>query len=93
MTKTKIGITMMAADFAMEPIELAREIEARGFESFWVPEHSNIPVSRETPWPGSLTGEPLPQEYSHLHDAFVVLAMAAAVTTKLRLGASVLLPA
>ena len=93
MTKTKIGITMMSADFAMEPSELAREIEARGFESFWVPEHSNIPVSRETPWPGSLSGEPLPEEYSHLHDAFVVLAMAAAVTTKLRLGASVLLPA
>ena len=84
---------MMAADFAMAPAELAREIEARGFESFWVPEHSNIPVSRETPWPGSLSGEPLPEEYSHLHDAFVALSMAAAVTTTLRLGASVLLPA
>jgi len=87
----RIGITMMTADFAMRPDELAREIEARGFESMWVPEHSHIPVSRETPWPGSLDGAPLPEEYSHLYDAFVALSMAAAVTSRIRLGTSVLL--
>lgn len=90
-SEVRIGITMMTADFAMRPDELAREVEARGFESLWVPEHSNIPVSRDSPWPGSLDGAPLPEEYSHLHDAFVALSMAAAVTTRLRLGTSVLL--
>ena len=48
-------------------------------------------MSRETPWPGSLTGEPLPEVYSHLLDMTVSLAMAAAVTTRLRLGTSVAL--
>lgn len=89
--QVRIGITLMSADTAIRPDELAREAEARGFESLWVPEHSNIPTSRESPWPGSLDGAPLPTEYSHLHDAFVALSMAAAVTTTLRLGTSVLL--
>jgi len=93
MTCSRIGITMLNADFAISQVELAREAEHRGFESYWVPEHSNIPISRESPWPGSLTGEALPEEYSHMHDAFISLTMAAAVTTKLRLGTSVLLPA
>jgi len=87
----RIGVTLLTADFAIRPDDLAREVEARGFESLWVPEHSNIPVSRESPWPGSLDGAPLPVEYSHLHDAFVALSMAAAVTQRLRLGTSVLL--
>lgn len=90
-TSARFGITLMTADFAIRPDVLAREIEARGFESLWVPEHSNIPISRESPWPGSLDGAELPTEYSHLHDAFVALSMAAAVTNQLRLGTSVLL--
>ena len=89
--QVRIGITLMSADTAIRPDELAREAEARGFESLWVPEHSNIPTSRESPWPGSLDGAPLPDEYAHLHDAFVALSMAAAVTSTLRLGTSVLL--
>jgi probable F420-dependent oxidoreductase len=90
-TTARIGITLLSADFAIRPDDLAREAEARGFESLWLPEHSNIPISRESPWPGSLDGAPLPPEYSHLHDALVALSMAAAVTTELRLGTSVLL--
>ena len=91
--RARIGVTIYSVDYTMRPDDLAREIEARGFESFWVPEHSNIPTSRKSPWPGSLTGEPLPREYSHMLDAFVALSMAAAVTTKLRLGTGVMLPA
>lgn len=93
MARARIGVTMYSVDFAIRPDELAREAEARGFESLWVPEHSNIPLTRKTPWPGSLTGEPLPKEYSHMHDAFVALSMAAAVTSTIRLGTGVMLPA
>lgn len=89
----RIGITMMLGDTGIHPAELAAAVEERGFESLWLPEHSHIPVSRETPWPGSLTGEPLPEIYSHLVDLTVALSMAAAVTTRIRLGTSVLLPA
>src|SRR3970282_1743862 len=28
------------------------EMEARGFESLWLPEHTHIPASRRSPWPG-----------------------------------------
>jgi probable F420-dependent oxidoreductase len=87
----RIGISLMLGDDGISPAELARAVEERGFESLWLPEHSHIPVSRETPWPGSLTGEPLPEVYSHLLDMTVSLAMAAAVTTRLRLGTSVAL--
>lgn len=93
MTTVRVGISLMSAHTAIRPDVLAREVESRGFESLWLPEHSNIPISRESPWPGSLTGAPLPDEYRRLHDVFVALSMAAAVTTTLRLGTSVLLMA
>lgn len=92
MTETaRIGISLLSGDRGIAPAELAVAVEERGFESLWLPEHSHIPVSRETPWPGSLSGEPLPEVYSRLLDATVSLAMAAAVTTRLQLGTSVLL--
>ena len=92
MTETaRIGISLLSGDSGITPTELARSVEERGFESLWLPEHSHIPTSLETPWPGSLSGEPLPEIYSRLLDTTVSLAMAAAVTTRLRLGTSVLL--
>ncbi len=87
----RIGITIMGTDRGVRPDVLARAVEERGFESLWLPEHSHIPTSRETPWPGSLSGEPLPEMYARLPDALVSLAMAAAVTTRLRLGTGVLI--
>ena len=78
MTQTvRIGISLMLGDDGISPAELARAVEERGFESLWLPEHSHIPVSRETPWPGSLNGEPLPDVYSHLLAMTVSLPMAA----------------
>ena len=90
-TTARIGISLMSGDDGISPVELAHAVEDRGFESLWLPEHSHIPTSRTTPWPGSLSGEPLPEVYSRLLDVTVSLAMAAAVTTRLRLGTSVLL--
>ena len=51
-------------------------------------EHTHIPVSRRTPWPG---GGPLPKEYAHTLDPFVGLAAAAAVTQRLKLGTGICL--
>ena len=57
----KIGVTIHATDRAMNPVEVAREAEARGFYSFYIPEHTHIPTSRRTPAP---TGTPeLGEEY------------------------------
>lgn len=90
-TTARIGITLMLGDRGISPVELAEAVEERGFESLWLPEHSHIPTSRTTPWPGSLSGEPLPEVYSRLLDVTVALSMAAAVTSQIRLGTSVLL--
>ena len=82
------GVTMFATDYAIRPDELAREMESRGFESLWLPEHTHIPVSRRSPWPG---GAPLPQEYWHTYDPFVALTAAAMATTNLRVATGICL--
>ena len=84
----EIGAFMFVTDYSMGPAELARLLEERGFESMWVPEHTHIPVSRRSPWPG---GADLPQEYWHSYDPFVALSAAAAVTTNLKLGTGICL--
>jgi len=82
------GVMMFATDYAIRPDDLAREAEGRGFESIWFPEHTHIPTSRRSPWPG---GAELPKEYWHTHDLFVALTMAAAVTKKIKLGTGICL--
>ena len=83
----KIGVCIFATDYAIRIDELAREMEARRFESLWVPEHTHIPTSRRSPF---AAGE-LPEEYKHTHDPFVSLMAAAAVTTKLKVGTGICL--
>lgn len=87
----RIGITTFCLDDSLHPVALARAVEERGFDSLWLPEHSHIPASRRSLWPGSLTGEALPDYYWRMQDQFVALAMAAAVTERMLLGTSVTL--
>ncbi len=70
------------------PGDLARELEARGFDSVWVPEHSHIPVDRRSPYPN---GGPLPGSYFHMMDPWVSIAAAAAETSTLTLGTGICL--
>jgi probable F420-dependent oxidoreductase len=84
----KIGVTMFATDYAIAPHELAAEAEARGFESVWFPEHSHIPTSRKSPWPG---GAELPKWYYDTYDPFVAMGAAAVVTKTIKLGTGVCL--
>lgn len=84
----KFGVVMFPTEYAISPVELGRAVEGLGFESLWFTEHTHIPASRLSPWPG---GPELPREYSHLLDPFVSLATVAAATERLRLGFSVCL--
>ncbi len=84
----KFGIFMFATEYSIGPAELAQAAEERGFDWLLLPEHTHIPTSRRTPWPG---GAELPEEYRHTLDPFVALAMAAAVTRHLRVGTGVCL--
>jgi probable F420-dependent oxidoreductase len=87
----KIGVTIHATDKAISPVELAREAEDRGFYSLYLPEHTHIPTSRRTPPP---TGETeLAEEYLRSPDPYIALAAASTVTSRIRLGTGVALPA
>ena len=84
----KFGVNMFPTDYAIPPHELAIEAEARGFESVWFPEHSHIPTSRKSPWPG---GAELPKWYYDTYDPFLAIAAAAVVTKTIKLGTGVCL--
>jgi probable F420-dependent oxidoreductase len=88
-----IGVLIFPTDQTIDPIELAREAEARGFESLWFPEHSHIPTSRVTPWGGNKDAPPLPEFYWRTHDPFVSLAACAAVTSEIKLATGICLVA
>ncbi len=88
-----IGVMIFPTDKSIQPVELAREVEARGLESLWFPEHSHIPTSRETPWGGREGAPPLPEQYWRSHDQFIALAACAAVTSRIRLGTGITLVA
>ena len=81
-----IGIFIFATDSTMQPVELGREAEDRGFESIWLPEHSHIPS-------GLASNPRLPEYYWHSHDAVVALAAMAATTERIRLGTGITLVA
>jgi len=84
----KFGIAIFPTDYAIPMAELGPAVEQAGFESLWVAEHSHIPVSRETPWPG---GAELPKHYWHTLDPFVALTAAALATKKLNVGTGICL--
>ncbi|MGB1880014.1 MAG: LLM class F420-dependent oxidoreductase [Gammaproteobacteria bacterium] len=84
----KFGTMLYSTDYAMRPDEFALACEERGFESVWLPEHTHIPASRRTPFPG---GGDLPQDYWHILDPFLALTAAAAVTKTIKLATGVCL--
>jgi probable F420-dependent oxidoreductase len=84
----RVGVFYFPVHYGIEPAELGRALEERGYESLFVCEHTHIPVSRRTPFP---SGGELPKRYVHTHDPFVALSFAAAATKKLRLGTGICL--
>ena len=84
----KFGIYIFPTDYSAGPAEIGRAVEERGFESLFFPEHTHIPASRQTQFPG---GGDLPREYSHCMDPFVALTAAAAVTTTLKVATGICL--
>jgi probable F420-dependent oxidoreductase len=84
----ELGLFIFPTAYTIEPGRLAQLAEERGFGRLFFPEHTHIPASRHTPYPG---GGELPREYSHTHDPFVALGAAAASTTRIGLGTGVCL--
>ena len=84
----KLGLCHFPTDYAMPFPELAVAAEERGFESIWLAEHSHIPASRRTPFPG---GGELPKMYYDTLDPFVALSAAAVMTSRIKLATGICL--
>ena len=84
----EFGASMFFTDYSMRPEELAQALEARGFESVWAPEHSHIPLSRKSPFPG---GGDVPKRYYDVMDPFVTLTAAAMATKTLKVATGICL--
>jgi probable F420-dependent oxidoreductase len=82
------GIGFFATHDAIGPAALARLVEEHGHAALYFPEHSHIPASRASPYPG---GGELPRKYAHTYDLFVALAAAATATSRLRIGSGICL--
>jgi probable F420-dependent oxidoreductase len=86
------GLVLFTSDRGITPAAAARLAEDHGFTTFYVPEHTHIPVRRQAAHP--TTGdESLPDDrYMRTLDPWVSLATAAAVTDRIRLSTAVSLP-
>jgi probable F420-dependent oxidoreductase len=84
----RFGYISMNSAAGIRPDALARELEERGFDSLWLPEHSHIPTSRKSAYPA---GGDLPEGYLHMMSPLVSLAAATAATTGLVVATGVCL--
>jgi probable F420-dependent oxidoreductase len=84
----KFGVAIFPTEYAISMTELAPSAEQLGFESLWVAEHSHIPTSRQSPWPG---GPELPKHYWHTMDPFVALGAAALASKTIRVATGICL--
>src|SRR5215469_18918279 len=89
----KFGVVLFTSDRGITPARAAQAAEASGFDSFFVPEHTHIPVRRQAPHPQTGTQELPDDRYLRTLDPWVALSTAAAVTSTIRLGTAVALPA
>ena len=82
------GVAIFPTHDAIAPADMARLAEEHGLESLFFPEHTHIPASRESPYPG---GPSLPRKYAHTYDLFVAITAAVTATSRLRVGSGVCL--
>src|SRR5690348_15156283 len=78
-TTVEFGVSIFPTDYSIDLPQLGREVEARGFDVLLFPEHTHIPASRRSPWPG---GPELPRHYWHTVDPFVACAVVSQHTSR-----------
>jgi probable F420-dependent oxidoreductase len=88
----RFGIVLFTSDRGITPAQAALAAEERGFDTFWVPEHTHIPVRRDAPHPGTVDGSLPDERYLRTLDPWVALGTAAAVTSRIELATAVALP-
>ena len=78
-----VGLVVPLPAYTLDPAFYARKAEELGFESLWYHEHPILPVSSDSPFPA--TGGEIPWTYAHFTEPYIALAMAAAVTERIKL--------
>ena len=86
-----IGIISILTDMSADPAIVAKHGEDLGFESYWAPDHTILPVTFSDSYPGGAPGAEPPDYLWQMPDPLLALSRAAAVTSKIRLGTGVIL--
>jgi probable F420-dependent oxidoreductase len=86
-----IGIAQTVANKDASAVEVAKHAEALGFESYWAPDHTILPLTYSVPYPGGGPNDPEPDYLWQMADPLMMLANIAGATSKIRLGTGVLL--
>ena len=68
---------------------VAQRAEEIGYDSLWVLQRTLKPVQPQVPYPATADGQ-LPDEYKIVFDPIESLTFAAAVTSRIQLGTSVI---
>ena len=87
----KIGVFSILPNMAADPAVVAKHAEALGFDSYWVPDHTILPVTYSDQYPGVRAGEPGPDYLWQMPDPLIALTRAAAVTSTILLGTGIIL--
>jgi alkanesulfonate monooxygenase SsuD/methylene tetrahydromethanopterin reductase-like flavin-dependent oxidoreductase (luciferase family) len=74
-----------------DPAIVASHAEKLGFESYWVGDHTIVPVESSIPYPGTKHDGREPYYVSQLPDPLIALARAGATTSRIKLGTGICL--
>lgn len=86
-----IGVFQTASNRDANAADVAEHAEMLGFESFWAPDHTIMPLKYSVPYPGGTPEGPEPDSLWQLADPLVLLGQIAGRTNKIKLGTGVLL--
>jgi probable F420-dependent oxidoreductase len=86
------GLVLFTSDRGIRPATLAAAAEERGFDTFYVPEHTHIPVRRDAAHPGTGDASLPDDRYLRTLDPWISLATVAQATSRIRLSTAVALP-
>jgi len=87
----RIGVFQVLANGAAYPAIVAKRAEDLGFESYWVPDHTILPVEYSVPYPGAEAGKGEPEYLWQIPDPIVALSRASGTTKKIGLGTGICL--
>jgi probable F420-dependent oxidoreductase len=86
----KIGLMHLTPYSKADPAIVAKRAEDLGFESYWVGDHTIIPVTSSVQYPAARGGG-VPDFLWQLPDPLLALARAGATTSRIKLGTGVCL--